>query len=98
MPLRLVISHSCHSCHPLLPQVRLGETIFKGHRSYDLMLNLQVGHAVVALCPAPSCAGLLCPVLGCAGLPCTVHRTGLLTAVPSARASALCNGSRVVWS
>ena len=24
------------------PQVRLGETIFKGHRSYDLMLNLQV--------------------------------------------------------
>lgn len=23
-------------------QVRLGETIFKGHRSYDLMLNLQV--------------------------------------------------------
>lgn len=24
-------------------QVRLGETIYKGHRSYDLMLNLQVG-------------------------------------------------------
>jgi hypothetical protein len=23
-------------------QVRMGETIFKGHRSYDLMLNLQV--------------------------------------------------------
>lgn len=24
-------------------QNQLGETIFKGHRSYDLMLNLQVG-------------------------------------------------------
>ena len=24
-------------------QVRLGETIYKGHRSYDLMLNLQLG-------------------------------------------------------
>jgi hypothetical protein len=22
-------------------QVRLGETVYKGHRSYDLMLNLQ---------------------------------------------------------
>ena len=30
---------------------RAGETIYKGHRSYDLMLNLQLGvrHAVGAL-------------------------------------------------
>ncbi len=29
---------------------RPGETIFKGHRSYDLMLNLQLG---IRLCPVP---------------------------------------------
>ena len=34
---------------------RLGETIYKGHRSYDLMLNLQLGirHSVQAYTKQP---------------------------------------------
>lgn len=34
---------------------KLGETIYKGHRSYDLMLNLQLGirHSVQAYAKQP---------------------------------------------
>ena len=39
---------------------RLGETIYKGHRSYDLMLNLQLGtrHSVQAYTKQPPVAQL----------------------------------------
>ena len=39
---------------------RPGETIYKGHRSYDLMLNLQLGvrHAVGTLASRPAQGGL----------------------------------------
>jgi len=35
---------------------KLGETIYKGHRSYDLMLNLQLGirHSVQAYAKQPA--------------------------------------------
>ena len=38
---------------------RAGETIYKGHRSYDLMLNLQLGirHAVGSLASAVPSSG-----------------------------------------
>ena len=39
---------------------KLGETIYKGHRSYDLMLNLQLGirHSVQAYAKQPPVKGL----------------------------------------
>ena len=42
--------------HPLQVANRLGETIYKGHRSYDLMLNLQLGirHSVQAVAREPA--------------------------------------------
>jgi hypothetical protein len=50
------LSKATHIFKPLLfrhpqrnTQNKMGETVYKGHRSYDLMLNLQVSHQ-----PTPS--------------------------------------------
>ena len=77
---------------------RAGETIYKGHRSYDLMLNLQLGirHAVGSLASALAASGTSLPAQEFASKvsPCTLEHaeTAFKSAVPSAicRAHARC--------